>query len=442
LIIRAPNNFAMDSMMRVHAAIGSLPKPEYALGYTFVDVDNKTYEQWNEPFFVPRNLVLEMICWAVTGNPRLVIVDLDLSNSLESMDPGAGGGSRPSGDQELAAYLNGDHDARCPHAEGVRTVQSAPIILVRRLQKLTEAATDCKVQRPSFIESTQRQSRANHVYWATSAFLTDFDGVTRNWLLWEQNCTKGLVPAVTPSIELFAAALLFGAQDNLSDWLTCNFMPTNCASCNKTGMTPRPSCKPALTIAPQNDKAAGLEIKVDEDPGALAQRIVYAIEWDPNQRIKPLINDQAPFEIFDYVPARDVIGEHPQRDSGYVNNRVVIIGESSEEMRDLYNTPLGEMPGALIILNSIHSLTQYKQLGPPNKFIEATLAAVGVIFIAALFASTRQLFATVASGLVMVVLSWFVSFELLKYSQWLNFALPLVVVWVHNLIESIREAVG
>ncbi|MBV9341124.1 MAG: CHASE2 domain-containing protein [Acidobacteria bacterium] len=435
------NNFAMDAMIRVYANMGHLPRPELAVGYTFLDVDDETYEQWNEPFYTPRNKILEMIRWATRGKARMVIVDIDLSNSLRSMDRDAGGGTTPAGDCGLARYLGGQVPPDCAGgAAAVGGPETTPVVLLRAFQNERQnSPAACSIERSSFFENPRLPLPPN-VYWATDFFSIDPDGVVRSWRLWEPGCRSGM-PTITPSVQLRAASLIFHPQENLDSWLNSYLKPKSCTDCDpKRGYASSKIANHSYVLESQTGKSPRLEISAaNGEADDVGQRIVYAMRWEPNAPQAVNQRGQVNFEIYDRVRAMEVVGKNPPRDPANVEDRVVVIGGSYEDGRDFYETPLGRMPGALIIINSIHSLTQYGQIQPKTRFVEFLLGAAGIVIVAAFFAWIHHLWAMLLSALVVLFLSGFVSFELFKSGQWLNFALPLLAIWVHNFLDAARE---
>jgi CHASE2 domain-containing sensor protein len=448
------NNFAMDSMIGIYAAKNVLPNPTSGLSYTFVDIDERTFREWNEPFFTPRDKLLDMVCWAVKGKSRAVIVDLDLSHSLADMKASAGGGSMPPADQKLWKFVRNTSE-KCPAISGAEAEEAfdagaVPIILLRTFYPTQESPADtCQVQRDSFLDKPDPHLRPN-VYWASSEFNTDSDGVVRTWRLWEEGC-HGNSPAVTPSVELRGVALacriaprrisstsesLIDSNAELDGWLNCSLNRRSCASCGSS--TQRNECSaPPFRIQCGDDR----EIVVDthEDPHSdVSQRIVYAIHesWPTNEKTHVAVFQRV--SALDVLPTAD--GKAPVQPPESVAGRVVVIGVSNKDSGDLHRTPLGEMPGAMIVINSMNSLTQFGQLKQP-KSIGFLISIFGVLVVAASFAGLHHLVAMVSAGTLLIGLSFFLSYYLFNSGQWVNFALPILVIWIHNFTEVAKEAI-
>ena len=171
-IFEVLNNFAMDSMIGIYAARNILPNPDSGLSYIFIDIDERTFREWNEPFFTPRDKLLEMICWAVKGKSSAVIVDLDLSHSLADMEASAGDSRLPPADQKFWTFVHNSSE-KCPaisgpDAEEAFDAGAVPIVLLRTFYPTQVSLADaCQVQRDSFLEKPDANVRGN-IYWGTS----------------------------------------------------------------------------------------------------------------------------------------------------------------------------------------------------------------------------------------------------------------------------------
>jgi CHASE2 domain-containing sensor protein len=91
------------------------------------------------------------------------------------------------------------------------------------------------------------------------------------------------------------------------------------------------------------------------------------------------------------------------------------------------------------VINSMNSLTQYGQL-KQRKGIGFLISILGVLIVAALFAWLHHLVAMISAGTLLIGLSFFLSYYLFNSGQWLNFALPILVISIHNFAEVAKEA--
>ncbi|SVD86106.1 uncharacterized protein METZ01_LOCUS438960, partial [marine metagenome] len=121
-------------------------------------------------------------------------------------------------------------------------------------------------------------------------------------------------------------------------------------------------------------------------------------------------------------------------DPSLLKDRIVVIGGSFAENRDNYLTPIGMMPGAMILINAMHSLLQYGQMERPSPWLLYGLELVLILIASVIFALTETFAAKLISGLVTLILLLPLTFSFFKYGLWLDFALPLLGVQIHETV--------
>ena len=150
------------------------------------------------------------------------------------------------------------------------------------------------------------------------------------------------------------------------------------------------------------------------------------------------------------LPAKVFFNEENEEDVGklsykLLNKSVVIIGGSFKESRDFYTTPLGQMPGALVLINAIYTLQAY---GGPIFQAPLWFEAVAVIiFVAMTSLAFYFLPKLLASALATILMVWGVAFGFYFFGQaWLAPVIPLggitVLEWVRNpreWVDAISE---
>ncbi len=109
------------------------------------------------------------------------------------------------------------------------------------------------------------------------------------------------------------------------------------------------------------------------------------------------------------MPAQPYAELPPTASLDALKNRIVVIGGSYGEGRDLHLTPLGEMPGALIIINAIHTLLEYGEIKPLSAGIKI-LTYLGLIVLMSF------VLARFGYGLGSIILGLFVLFVLMPFS--------------------------
>ncbi len=387
-------NSAMDTMMEFNKGLPrtSNSAAADALRFTFLDIDEASYRNWGEPFHVPRDKILRLIDFAAEANARLIILDIDLSREGVDEDQ----------DRNLATYLSRYGENSSP----------SPLILVRAFQRGDVSGRQWLDIRPSFLDEFELPAA---IHWAQPLFRTTmWDGIIRHWHLVKFGCLSGRLVLV-PATQLIAAALLADG-DVSSVRRTVNLDSVRMASCaSSEGI---------------GNAAAGAGVPDDAySPEAdLSQRLIFTIPW----------HSPAPDLIT--VPAHLVTESNRDLSGDVVTNRVVIIGASFAESRDIYRTPIGEMPGALIIANAVKSLSVYGQIAPPAVLTQWTVKLSLILLAAWAFSRFTSLVAITVAGVIIIVALVPVSFYFLKYGLWIDFAIPLFAMVIHQTVAEYRSS--
>ena len=117
--------------------------------------------------------------------------------------------------------------------------------------------------------------------------------------------------------------------------------------------------------------------------------------------------------------------------SDAITGRVVVIGGSFWESRDLYLTPLGQMPGFLVLVNAIHSLHQHEEIKPPSLYLKWPITVALIVLISLIFARLSSFWAMLVTSGVIIIALLPISYYLFKAGVWLDFVLPLCAVALH-----------
>ena len=135
-----------------------------------------------------------------------------------------------------------------------------------------------------------------------------------------------------------------------------------------------------------------------------------------------------------------MITENPAPPKASLRGAVVMVGASFADSRDLYPTPFGTMPGALIIINALNSLMQHGQLHPPATwalFVVGTLLIALMAYIVAVAQSVWRLLLWTSILLILIVPMSFFAFQ---HGVWLNFVMPLLAVQLHCLARRFEDS--
>lgn len=383
-------NTAMDTMMEfnkglprmIEAGAGSSPQ------FTFLDIDDTSFRDWGEPFHVPRDKILSLIKFAEQGKARLIVLDIDLSR--EGMDA--------TDDRLLAEYLTRYGKEHAP-----------PLILVRTFYSGVSGERQWVEIRPSYLDEFKLPAA---VYWAQPLFkVTLWDGVIRHWHLVKFGCLDGQLILV-PATQLIAAALLSdGHISSVNQYANMNSIRLeNCADDER--------------VSQIGD--AGEDSYVTE--AELGQRLIYTIPW------------RSPAPDLITVPAHLISETTHELSYDLVQDRVVIIGASFADSRDIHRTPIGEMPGALIIANAIKSLFVYGQVRPLSAGALWVVKLTLILVAAWTFSRFTSLIAVCVAGAFVIGFLVPISFYLFKFGYWVDFAIPLFAMVLHRAVAEYRAS--
>lgn len=411
----------MDWMMQMYQGTSPL-NPSVPLAW--IDIDEHTYRAWGEPLYTPRDKLLMLIQYAVSSDAAAIVVDVDLSRRSDEVQA----------DEVLINFL-----------EGYSSTQGPPIVLTRTFRSSPEPGKrNCLQIRSTILESGGKILDSDNLFWASSLFSRDRDLFIRRWRLWEPACTEEGKPDVVPSIQLLITALVRdsnGQSEDIADMLEeklHSLAPRNCdviAVKNDDHL-----CNTFTSNQPDID-VAGMRLAVA--PSHTQQRLIYSMPWShehtstvPNVMstrgvIEPLLVKHTAYPITE--------GGRPL-DTDWMSGRVVLIGGSFEESRDIHATPLGVQPGAMILINAIHSLSQHGQIKSPTLLEKLLIETVLIVFMSYVFARFNSFWGMLISGAFVVLLLLPLSFWRFKYGIWLDFAIPLVAVQLHQMAAEFEEA--
>ena len=387
-------NTAMDLMMELNQGLprmsgGDVDNP---LRFSYLDIDDRSFRAWNEPFHTPRDKLQKLIEYAASGDARLIVVDFDLSRA----------GIVAGHDASLARFL-GEYgeDSELP-----------PLILVRNFYRTGSSDLEWIEIRPSFLDDVELSA---NIHWAQPLFRATLgDGVVRHWHLVKSGCLNGQM-MLLPAVQLIAAGLLSDV-DSTSANHVADLGRVGLHGCaNPTNVDARPG-------------AAGRYRSDAATDSSIDQRIIYTLPW------------QRPSPDLVTISAQLVTDSNRNLSVDLVRDSVVIIGASHVDSGDIHRTPIGTMPGALIIANAIKSLTLYGQINTPPAMLQWTSKLIIIFFAAWIFLSFRSLLGVVVAGTVILLILVPVSFYFFKYGLWIDFALPLFAMLIHRAIAEYKGA--
>ena len=426
-------DFGADWVMALHRNVAVAPGK--AVPFVYVDVDERTYRDWGEPLLLPRARLAKLIDRTLEGGPRLLIVDVDFTRS-DGTD-----------DRALEEVL----------ARHGQAGAATPILLARALGPVSAEASECNPLhehgdghpaqltsattepgpngcyprlRRSFLDPVL--ARSPNLHWASVWLRTTPDAVARRWSLWQPTCAdKGGRPVVLPSMPLATYALIndgsagFGALERQLAGLA----PGDCAH-------------------PPSAERESIKLRIGERIIVLGEegRVLFDIPWRlPEGEARPLVETTAGRR----TPLLTVISADALLDAyegpgpgGVLDGAVAVIGGSYSEGFDVHATPIGRMPGALILINAAHTALQFPQaaLYPPPLWQEWLLAGL-LIAAVALFFTLLPLGAAMGLSLLLTLaVTLGANFSWLRAGVWVDVTLPVLGIVVHRWVGSIEHS--
>jgi hypothetical protein len=414
-ILRQNPDWAIDTIMPYLAGI--VQHPTQVKPFVFIAVDEESYRAWNEPWFTPRDKIAQIMeKIADEHNPPLaIVVDIDLSRASgeaflsEYETPDSIGNVGPSshsatGDEGIACEsLTNGNDKRLCQAIIDASGKQIPVVLARDFKigfRDPHSVGPLRL-RGSFLDpilgTAQKSSssgagatappwvstRSPRVFWGSPLFDRDSDLTIRRWRLWERACVNNVIAAV-PSVQLLIAALVQpGHVEDAVKALEQSLRLSKQTPCSE---------EPDL-ITPQLQLE---NLRVDLADKDLGHRIVFAL--GTQNAVSPMVplassaedsrrkTREEEVRLLEVISANRLTNMQKESfDPALFRDRIVVIGASYQDSSDIHATPAGSMAGALIIINSMHTLLDYGQLRPAPWPIRILIGGIVVAVIALLF---------------------------------------------------------
>ena len=380
--------------------------------FVLLDIDNQTHFSWEKPPYTPRDKLKNLIDTAVQAKARLIIVDIDISRTIII--------DHPLPDElVLAEYLK-NYATQCKQNQSV----CSPIILVRTFSSL-DSNSNLLTPRVGFFEEVVTQSFP-YVQWGSAEFY-----LKKRWRLWEPTCTKEQQPEVIPSIALLAMGMIRGCTEEIQNTLH-SLQPKNCDEFSP----------------PESITFCGLATSTNIN--RVEQPIMYRLPYREAPENKAMtVHDNQGNTVLTILSAQPYAEESPPpQDSleAFPDDSVVVIGGSygSTGFNDMHNTPIGEMPGALVIINAIYSLLQDLTIKPVSNWW-LVIAFVIIITLFSLIPDQPINGRDKMVRLSLIILISFIIFGLFVYSfilfedgTWFNIAVPFALIEICRRIFQLK----
>ena len=366
--------------------------PALSKDFTFVDIDDKTFGSWNSGGITDRSKVSKLIERVANEGAMAIVVDLDLSLKAPS-------------DSALIAELGGYRNHH----------QTTPLILVQTLgPRSDDPKSPILAPARSAVYDSLGKERGP-IYIGAAGFLREKDFVVRSWRLAEPVCPDGKTLTAFPSVELVLLLLTRGF-DVSEEMRKISF-----GACDDW-----PDARDKTLQLGPNDR-------YHLSPRLRRDWILYSIPWSQPQEGEISSNRQPSFKYrraLDLVPDHGLPADSTRQSSSrdMFEGRIVVIGGSNSVSQDFYLTPVGAMPGAMVLVNSINSLLRQGQVREWE--LGALIISVGVGIVVWLLLEVARFELAVVPfivGLVAVV----ASLLMIGSGRWLDPIGPLAGTLAH-----------
>jgi CHASE2 domain-containing sensor protein len=126
-----------------------------------------------------------------------------------------------------------------------------------------------------------------------------------------------------------------------------------------------------------------------------------------------------------------------------IRGRIVIIGGSYTDARDTYRTPIGWMPGAIILANAIHSLRTFGPLRPPEFWTQKLpLIVFSVLLVGLSFHFLPVAVATLLALPAVLLVTFLLSTLWIQSGVWVDATAGCAAIVVHRFYEDGKHAIA
>jgi len=111
---------------------------------------------------------------------------------------------------------------------------------------------------------------------------------------------------------------------------------------------------------------------------------------------------------------------------------VAILGASYSDSGDWHQTPLGKMPGIMVLANSVDTMQSVGLVQSPNPWIEVIFVVIMLIIVSFMFALLPQFWAsTLLFAAIVIILYPFSLWLVQEHGIWLDLTIPIIVIYLH-----------
>jgi hypothetical protein len=412
-LIRKAEDAGLDWMMKMYRGVKPI---NGAIAYTLLDIDEETYQAWDEPLITPRDKLLKLINYASKGGPKIIIIDIDLSRRFGEYDG------------ELSDFIY--NYGKSTEENDQYLFHVSPIILVRAFKNLqNQKGRSFTQQRASFLDAAVKDNQL--VFWGSSLFEIDSDQIIRKWRLFEYSCLNGEIDLI-PSIQLLSLGVLSGDNTFLNKFRT-QFSKDTFIDCDTDSVM----IENVLNIG--NIDVGGKSFSMN--PKTINRRVFFEIPWilKEGEHRPQIPHKESYLPLLSVRSAYKITEATRSIDSNWLNDQVVVIGASYLDSRDIHQTPIGAMPGTMVLINALHSMISYGVASTPPLWVKLLIGLLLIILISMAFSFFNSFWGMFLSGGLIILAIIPLSFLFFRSGVWLDFAAPLTAIQLHQIAARIEE---
>lgn len=362
--------------------------PDGALPVTLLDVDDATRTAWKSRGATPHAALAELVRIAASGGAKAILLDFDLNMDM----PGTP--ADPAMSNLLRSYP-----------------ADAPLLmLVRKIGfARSESGTGAGLLAASTSGSPYDVVAAGkpNIMWVTTLNEIGSDRSVKRVRLWQTVC-EGASGLSYPSAALVTAGMLIDGRSHSDEFRT--FLESRVSvECGGTPDT-------RAGWPPVREQATYLPYVFGNDAGSPA-----LLKVGSGGRETVVLRRISASRLVDYADGRAAAAGEIDRDP--FAGRVALIGASYTESSDVHETPLGTMPGSIIIANSIVQAQTLTSTVTPSHVLRNLLALAAFGVFAYLSRYLVGVLALISIGLMSIVV-------LIAVSRGLGYESGLEVVGV------------
>lgn len=438
----------------------------------FIDIDEETYrDNWwggGEPRVIPRARVAELAKKTFEGGINTVLLDFTVGAVSEQSGSPLDKLLREEDEQfksQIEASLHG-HPER--HLLYVKTFRSP----------LDSSALVVQESRPSVLDGLVAIYPKQIHPVAPNFLVSPEDGLVRFWRLWESACQVQAPEknhagrwVVIPSPQIVLKALqqnrenpdlppwgldtqaftapcavdgaLSGTQDDgensaRADFMAGRWVLGKFGKCYEQDQFTHDQCAKDYRFAKDTSVSETAKRPRGE---ALGNRILYAHSDTKQESVQAGKHAKASSPYLLRPSALSIVAHGLPSETASHTPIIAIIGASYAESGDWHQTPLGAMPGTLVLVNAIDTMQTIGLVQSPNPWLKLGSIALVLLLVSAMFAALPYFWAAttlfIALALTMIPFgAWLVR----EQGIWWDYALPMLGIYVHMQVERVHEA--